>query len=52
MTAQKLRMLFLNFGHSHFGLMMSPASGELTAQLVCGDRPNLSLAGYSAQRFS
>lgn len=44
--------LFLNFGHSHFGLMMSPASGELTAQLVCGDRPNLSLAGYSAQRFS
>jgi len=43
--------LFLNFGHSHYGLMMSPASGELTAQLVCGDRPNVSLDGYSARRF-
>jgi glycine/D-amino acid oxidase-like deaminating enzyme len=31
--------------------MMSPASGELTAQLVCGDRPNVSLDGYSASRF-
>jgi D-amino-acid dehydrogenase len=43
--------LFTNFGHSHFGLMMSPASGELVAQLVCGDRPNVSLKGYSAKRF-
>ena len=43
--------LFLNFGHSHYGLMMSPASGELTAQLLCGDRPNVSLEGYSAKRF-
>ena len=44
--------LFLNFGHSHYGLMMSPASGELAAQLVCGDRPNVSLDGYSAKRFA
>lgn len=44
--------LFVNFGHSHYGLMMSPASGELTAQLICGDRPNVSLDGYSAKRFS
>ena len=43
--------LFLNFGHSHFGLMMSPASGELTAQLVLGDRPNVNLEAYSAKRF-
>ena len=43
--------LFTNFGHSHFGLMMSPASGELVAQLVCGDRPNVNLKGYSANRF-
>jgi len=43
--------LFLNFGHSHYGLMMSPASGELIAQLVCGDRPNVDLQGYSATRF-
>lgn len=43
--------LFLNFGHSHFGLMMSPASGELIAQMVCNDRPNQDLTPYSAQRF-
>jgi D-amino-acid dehydrogenase len=43
--------LYLNFGHSHFGLMMSPASGELTAQLICGDRPNISRHAYSALRF-
>ena len=44
--------LFVNFGHSHYGLMMSPASGELTAQLICGDHPNFSLEGYSEKRFS
>ena len=43
--------LYLNFGHSHFGLMMSPASGELTAQLICGDRPNINRQAYSALRF-
>lgn len=43
--------LYLNFGHSHFGLMMSPASGELTAQLICGDRPNINRLAYSALRF-
>ncbi|WP_041860856.1 NAD(P)/FAD-dependent oxidoreductase [Candidatus Puniceispirillum marinum] len=43
--------LYFNFGHSHFGLMMSPASGELTAQLICDHRPNVNLSAYSAQRF-
>ncbi|MEX0281887.1 MAG: NAD(P)/FAD-dependent oxidoreductase [Arenibacterium sp.] len=43
--------LYLNFGHSHFGLMMSPASGELTARLVCEDRSNVDLQSYSASRF-
>lgn len=43
--------LYLNFGHSHFGLMMSPASGELLAQLVCKQRPNRDIDPYSAHRF-
>ena len=43
--------LYLNFGHSHFGLMMSPASGELTAQLITGDQPNFDMSEFSAHRF-
>lgn len=43
--------LHLNFGHSHYGLMMSPASGELTAQMICGDRPNQDMSVFSAERF-
>ena len=44
--------LFLNFGHSHFGLMMAPASGEVMAHMICGDRPNQDTAAFSAQRFN
>lgn len=43
--------LFLNFGHSHYGLMMSPASGELVAQMICGTRPNIDVSPYSTARF-
>ena len=44
--------LYLNFGHSHFGLMMSPASGELTAQMINGDHANFDLTDYSSERFN
>lgn len=43
--------LFANFGHSHYGLMMAPASGEILARSVCNERQNLSLAAYSPARF-
>ncbi|MEL7014309.1 MAG: FAD-dependent oxidoreductase, partial [Pseudomonadota bacterium] len=43
--------LYLNFGHSHYGLMMSPASGELTARMICRETPNADLSAYSASRF-
>lgn len=43
--------LFLNFGHSHFGLMMAPASGELVAQKICNTPSNIDTSGYSATRF-
>ncbi len=43
--------LFVNFGHSHYGLMMSPSSGELVARLVCGENQNLPLDSYALDRF-
>ena len=43
--------LFANFGHSHYGLMMAPKSGEILADLLTGTRPNMDLTAYSPDRF-
>lgn len=44
--------LFLNFGHSHYGLMMAPKSGEVLADLVMGGRDNrLDHRAVSLARF-
>ncbi|MEM6578209.1 MAG: FAD-dependent oxidoreductase [Pseudomonadota bacterium] len=43
--------LYLNFGHSHYGLMMAPKSGELIADLVLKRSPNSDLSAYSVARF-
>ncbi|MEM6637874.1 MAG: FAD-binding oxidoreductase [Pseudomonadota bacterium] len=44
--------MYFNFGHSHYGLMMAPKSGELLAQLLSGESPNQSLEAFSPHRFS
>ena len=44
--------LYVNFGHAHYGLMMAPASGELTAQLVCATTPNRDPSPFSSRRFA
>lgn len=43
--------LFGAFGHSHYGLMMAPKTGELVADLISGRQPNLELGAYAANRF-
>ena len=43
--------LFANFGHSHYGLMMAPGSGETLARSLCDERQNISLDAYSLNRF-
>ena len=45
------RGLFLNFGHSHYGLMMAPKSGELTARAVMNMGTNEDLSVFSIDRF-
>lgn len=44
--------LYAGFGHSHYGLMMAPKTGELLADLVTGRAPNLSVDAYSTARFT
>ncbi|WP_298921834.1 FAD-dependent oxidoreductase [uncultured Roseobacter sp.] len=43
--------LFAAFGHSHYGLMMAPKTGELVADIVTDVVPNLDLAPFDPQRF-
>ncbi|MEO0381089.1 MAG: FAD-dependent oxidoreductase [Pseudomonadota bacterium] len=43
--------LFLNFGHSHYGLMMAPKSGELLADVITGRLPNTDISVFAAERF-
>lgn len=43
--------LYLNFGHSHYGLMMAPKSGEIVGQLVRGELSNAGLEPFSPSRF-
>ncbi|MDS9468765.1 FAD-dependent oxidoreductase [Paracoccus sp. MBLB3053] len=44
--------LYGAFGHSHYGLMTAPASGELLAGLLDGVITQTDLAAYSAGRFA
>jgi D-amino-acid dehydrogenase len=43
--------LFAAFGHSHYGLMMAPKTGQLVAQLLTGQRPNIDMSVYRSARF-
>ncbi|MEO0371967.1 MAG: FAD-dependent oxidoreductase [Pseudomonadota bacterium] len=45
------RGLFVNFGHSHHGLMMAPKSGEVLADIVTQTTPNRDLSAFSTDRF-
>lgn len=43
--------LFTAFGHSHYGLMMAPKTGEVLADMLSGQPVNTDLAPLSAHRF-
>ncbi|MBO6884078.1 MAG: FAD-dependent oxidoreductase [Marivita sp.] len=43
--------LITAFGHSHWGLMMAPKTGQIVADLVTGTRTNLDLSPYEPNRF-
>ena len=43
--------VFLAFGHQHIGLTTGPRTGRLVAQLVAGERVNMDLGAFRAERF-
>lgn len=43
--------LFAAFGHSHFGLMMAPKTGEVLADLLTGQLMAEDIKAFSADRF-
>lgn len=43
--------VFLAFGHQHIGLTTGPRTGRLVAQMVAGERTNLDLSAFRADRF-
>lgn len=47
----KQQGLFAAFGHSHYGLMMAPKSGELIADLIAGVAPNVDLSPFEPLRY-
>lgn len=45
------RGLFAAFGHSHYGLMMAPKTGQIISDLVTSRPVNHDLSAYSTARF-
>jgi D-amino-acid dehydrogenase len=43
--------LFAAFGHSHYGLMMAPKTGEVIADLIAGVAPNTDLSPFNPLRY-
>ncbi|MEQ9258862.1 MAG: FAD-binding oxidoreductase [Roseovarius sp.] len=43
--------LYAAFGHSHWGLMMAPKTGEVMADILTGKPVNTDLSAYSTERF-
>lgn len=44
--------IYLAAGHGHLGVTQGPVSGELIAQLLCGESPTIALAPYRFARFA
>ena len=44
--------LLYNFGHSHYGLMMAPKSGEVTADMIIRRPQNHDVSAFSIARFT
>ncbi len=43
--------LYAAFGHSHYGLMMAPKTGELVADMLSGRRHNIDVDQFALTRF-
>jgi len=44
--------LYAAFGHSHYGLMMAPKTGEIMAQMLTNEPVNSDLSPFATNRFN
>ncbi|MBL4758288.1 MAG: FAD-binding oxidoreductase [Rhizobiales bacterium] len=49
--APRHKGLWLDFGHGHVGFTIGPITGQLMAEMVCGEEPFTDPSPYSANRF-
>lgn len=47
-----LKGAFLGFGHQHIGLTGGPKTGQILAQIISGQTPNMDILPYAPSRFS
>jgi D-amino-acid dehydrogenase len=50
-AAPRLKGLWLDFGHQHWGLTLGPVSGRLLAEMMTGGPPSVDPAPFRAERF-
>jgi D-amino-acid dehydrogenase len=50
--AARYENLLLAVGHAMLGISLGPVTGQLIAQLACGERPALDLTPLQAERFA
>ena len=43
---------WMGFGHHHIGLTGGPKTGQLLAQMISGQTPNIDVTAYSPARFA
>lgn len=44
--------LYASFGHSHYGLMMAPKSGEILSDVIEGRTHNLDISAFGVNRYA
>jgi len=50
-TASRNAHVVYAFGHGHYGMTQSTATGELVADLIAGRKPAIDLAAFNPRRF-
>jgi D-amino-acid dehydrogenase len=49
--SRKLTNVWYGFGHSHMGLTWGPTTGRLLSELLSGNKSNIDLSAFRADRF-
>ncbi len=50
--AKKQKGMMLAFGHNHWGFTLGPITGKIVGQMLKGEKPEIDVAPYAAERFA